>query len=118
MCHNSDVTMGAIAFQITSLTTVYSTVYSNADQRKHQSSASLAFMRGIHRSPVAQMDNNAEIVSVWWRHHVYIVNDEGIPAVLDEGALYIFPTHRLVLDSFRIWSNLNFYERTGASRNL
>ena len=31
---------------------VYSTVYSGADQRKHQSSASLAFVRGIHRGPV------------------------------------------------------------------
>ena len=35
--------------QITSLTIVYSTVYSDADQRKYQSSASLAFLRGIHR---------------------------------------------------------------------
>ena len=38
-----DVIMGAIASQITSLTIVYSTVYSDAGQRKHQSSASLAF---------------------------------------------------------------------------
>ena len=45
----SDVRMGAIAPQITSLTIVYSTVYSDADQRKHQSSASLAFVWGIHR---------------------------------------------------------------------
>ena len=44
--------MGTIASQITSLTTVYSTVYSGADQRKHQSSASLAFVWGIHRGPV------------------------------------------------------------------
>ena len=44
--------MGVIASQITSLMIVYSTVYSDADQRKHQSSASLAFMRGIHRGPV------------------------------------------------------------------
>ena len=44
--------MGAIASQITSLTIVYSTVYSDADQRKHQSSASLAFVREIHRGPV------------------------------------------------------------------
>ena len=41
-----------IAFQIYSLTIFYSTVYSDADQRKHQSSASLAFVRGIHRGPV------------------------------------------------------------------
>ena len=50
--HYDDVTMGAIASQITSLTIVYSTVYSGADQSKHQSSASLAFVWGIHRGPV------------------------------------------------------------------
>ena len=47
--HYSDVRMGAIASQITSLTIVYSSVYSDADQRKHQSSASLAFVWGILR---------------------------------------------------------------------
>ena len=47
-----DVIMGAMASEITSLTIVYSTVYSGADQRKHQSSVSLAFGRGIHRGPV------------------------------------------------------------------
>ena len=51
-CHYNDVIMGAMASQITSLTIVYSTVYSDADKRKHQSSASLAFVRGIHRWPV------------------------------------------------------------------
>ena len=40
--------MTTIASQITSLMVVYSTVYSDADQRKHQSSASLAFVWGIH----------------------------------------------------------------------
>ena len=44
--------MGSIASQITSLTIVYSIVYSDTDERKHQSSASLAFVRGIHRWPV------------------------------------------------------------------
>ena len=50
--HYDDAIMSAIASQITSLTIVYSIVYSDADQRKHQSSASLAFVRGIHRVPV------------------------------------------------------------------
>ena len=50
--HYGDVIMNAIASQITSLTVVYSTVYSDADQRKHQSSASLASVRGVHRGPV------------------------------------------------------------------
>ena len=44
--------MSAMASQITRLTIVYSTVYPGADQRKHQSSASLAFVGGIHRWPV------------------------------------------------------------------
>ena len=47
--HYDDVIMTMLASQITSLTVVYSTVYSDADQSKHQSSASLAFVWGIHR---------------------------------------------------------------------
>ena len=47
--HYDDVIMTLLASQITSLTVVYSTVYSDADQSKHQSSASLAFVWGIHR---------------------------------------------------------------------
>ena len=58
--------MGTVASQITSLTIVYSAVYSDADQRKHQSSASLAFVRDEFP---AQMASNAENVSIWWRHH-------------------------------------------------
>ena len=50
--HYNDVIMGAIASQITHLTIVYSPVYSGADQSKHQSSASLALVWGIHRGPV------------------------------------------------------------------
>ena len=50
--HCNDVIMGQMASQITSLTLVYSTAYSGADQRRHQSSASLALVRGIHREPV------------------------------------------------------------------
>ena len=68
-----DGIMGAMASQITCLTIVYSTVYSGADQRKYQSSASLAFVRGIpqwsmnspHKWPVTRVN-----VSIWWRHHV------------------------------------------------
>ena len=52
MVHYNDAIMGSMASEITSLTIVYSAVYSGADQRKHQSSASLAFVRGIHRGPV------------------------------------------------------------------
>ena len=50
--HYSDVIMSAMASQITIITIVCSTVYSGADQRKHESSTSLAFVQGIHRPPV------------------------------------------------------------------
>ena len=50
--HYTDVTMSPMASQITCLGIVYSTIYSGADQRKLQSSASLAFVRRIHWGPV------------------------------------------------------------------
>ena len=64
--------MTTVAYQITSLTSVYSTVYSDADQRKQQSSASLGFVwefTGTGEFP-AQRASYAENVSIWWRHHV------------------------------------------------
>ena len=68
--------MGTIASQITSLTIVYSTVYSDADQRKHQSSASLALRAG--NSPgtgefPTQMASNVENDFIWWRHHEIVI---------------------------------------------
>ena len=51
--HYSDVKMDTMTSQITNLTIVYLTVYPSADQRKYQSYASLAFVRGIHRWPVS-----------------------------------------------------------------
>ena len=50
--HYGDVILSAMASQITGISIVHSTVCSGADQRKHQSSASLAFVRGIHWWPV------------------------------------------------------------------
>ena len=65
--HYDDVIMDAIASQITSLTVVYSAVYSGADQSKHQSSASLAICAGNSSGTgefPAQMASNAENVSI------------------------------------------------------
>ena len=50
--HYKDVMVSVRASQITSLANAYSIIYSGADQNKHQSSTSLAFVRGIHRWPV------------------------------------------------------------------
>ena len=64
--------MNAMASQITGVSSVCSTVGSGADQRKYQVSASLAFVRGIHRSPASNEDN----VSTWWRHHIVSIQIE------------------------------------------
>ena len=70
--------MSAMAPQITSPTIVYPTVYSGTDQRNHQSSASPAFVRGIHRWPVNSphkgpvkriffiFDDVIMMYQVWW----------------------------------------------------
>ena len=70
--HYDDVIMGAMASHITSLMIVYSTVYSGADQSKHQNLRVIGLCGG--NSPgtgkfPAQMASNAENVSIWWRHH-------------------------------------------------
>ena len=84
--------MGAMASQIASLTIVCSTVYSGADQRKHQSSASLAFVRGIHRWPVNSPHKWSvtrkmfpfDDVIMTYRHHVTNANRGGdeVPQVI------------------------------------
>ena len=73
--HYTDVIMSAMASQITSLTTVYSNVHSGADQRKHQTPRHWPL---CGNSPVtgefpAQKASNAKNVSIWWRHHVWLV---------------------------------------------
>ena len=69
LCHYNDVIMSAMASHVTRLAIVYSTVYSDTDERKHQSSVLLAFVRGIHGEFPAPKTSNAENVSIWWRHH-------------------------------------------------
>ena len=65
--------MSPMASQITSLTFVYSTDYSGADQRNHQSPASLAFVRGSpmtgefpHKGPVTRKMFPFDDVIMWW----------------------------------------------------
>ena len=67
--------MTMLASQITSLTVVYSIVYSGVNQRKHQSTASLAFVREIHRDRWISRTNGQlrGNVSIWWRHHAILL---------------------------------------------
>ena len=89
--HYIDVIMSTMASQITSHTVVYTTVYSDADQRKHQSSTSLAFVWGIHHDRwipritrtgefPAERASYAENVSIWWRHRDYGNNKHNVIA--------------------------------------
>ena len=103
--------MGAIASQITSLTIVYSTVYSDADERKHQSSVSLAFVRGILPETgefPAQMASNAENVSIWWRHHDIMhtqmhVNNNSLKIIAYKNTILIRIRHQTTfILSFRV----------------
>ena len=71
--------MSPMASLTTGVSIASSAVCSGTDQRKHQSSALLAFVN----SPVTsefpiQMASNAENVSIWWRHHEFLKNGQGI----------------------------------------
>ena len=107
--HYNDDTMGVMTSQITSFMIVYSSVYSDADQRKHQSSTSLAFVRGIHQWPVnypqKRVSNNiktnmVKFPLIWWCHH-------------KADAFYIFsispPLSFNPLQAEVIWGNIRIY---------
>ena len=69
--HYDDVITGTIASLITSLTIVYSTVYSGADHKNIKAPRTWPLcgeFTGAGEFP-AQMASNAENVSIWWRHH-------------------------------------------------
>ena len=74
--HYSDVIMGAMASQITCVSIVYSTAWSGADEIKHQSSASLAFVRGIHRSPVNSPHKRPATRKLFPFDDVIMINDD------------------------------------------
>ena len=70
--HYNDIIMNAMASQITSLTIVYSTIYSRHRSKKTSKLCVTGLCEG--NSPVtsefpAQRASNAENVSIWWRHH-------------------------------------------------
>ena len=114
--------MGAIASQITSLTIVYASVYSGADQSKHQSSASLAFVWGIHRGPVNSPQKwpvtrkmfpfDDVIMDNPWRRHqmetfsALLALCVGNSPVTDE-----FPSQRPVTRSFDVFFDLRLNKR-------
>ena len=113
--------MSAMAFQITCLTIVYSTVYSGANKRKLQISAALAFVRGIHRlsvqsphkAPVTQKMSPFDDVIMfkgytgeitpWSVHFFQFINLNNTYQIL------IIPGPSYQVD-FRIWARSETYE--------
>ena len=81
--------MDTMASRFNSLTIIYSTVYSGADQRKHQSSASPSFVRVSGRFS-SQRVGNAKNVSIWWRHHVCNYSDVQVCVHYEKGQLGVF----------------------------
>ena len=130
--HYTDVIMTTMTYQITSLTAVYSIVYSDADQRKYQSSASLAFVSGIHRGPVNSPHKGPVTRGMFPFDDVIMVNwygcvDSLIGAMLETGChlkaikkrkknkkntmsisstLSTIPFHGQSVDMLSMWNNL------------
>ena len=80
--HYGDVIMRAMASHLTSLTIVCSNVCSGPDQRKHQSSASQAFVWGnssVTGEFPTQRASNAQNAPIWWRHLVDRTSAESGP---------------------------------------
>ena len=102
--------MSAMAPQITGVSIVRSTVFSGADERKHQSSASLAFVRGIHRLPVVSHRKGPVtwIPFVWFWFHI-------APGQSFRVALIIFVTNQYFADFFYFSESMlrNWYETIG-----
>ena len=69
----SGIIVSAMASQITSLTIVYSTVYSGADEKNTSKLCVSGLCEGnsqVTGEFPSQRASNAENVSIWWRHHV------------------------------------------------
>ena len=125
--HCCAVIMGAIASQITSLTIVYSTVYSGPDQRNHQSSASLALVRGIYRSPrkwpvMRKMFPFDDIIMGWTRSGVNM--DSGNGTVLSGNKPSCEPLLANIIDStwrhsgLKSWSQYPWHRTYPAQMNI
>ena len=75
--HNNDVIMSAMVYQLTSLTIVYSTVYSRCRSKKTSKLQVTGLCQGnslVKGEFPAQRAGNAENLSIWWRHHDSSVN--------------------------------------------
>ena len=104
--HYSDIITSAMASQITGVSIVYSTVCLGADQRKRQNSASLAFLRGIHRwsvnsphkRPVTRKMFPSDDVIIYLKEIIYMYTVTSLRPVFCRCNIYcilikIYPSH-------------------------
>ena len=108
--------MGPIASQITSLTIVYSTVYSDADQIKHQSSASLSFVYGIHRGhkwPVTRKCFHLMTSSCYCNGITVIVREHQVTA-LKTASRFLNINDTLIIYSLWIFTGLKNINSIGS----
>ena len=115
--------MTMLASQITSLTVVYSIFYSGVNQRKHQSSASLAFVREIHRGPVNfphkwpvtrkmfPFDDVIMLRNAWWRHQMETVSALLAICAGNSPVPGEFPAQRPVTRAFDVIFDLRLNKR-------
>ena len=108
--HHDDVITGAKASRITSLTVVSSTVYLDTDQRKYQSSASLAFVWGIHRRPVNSPHKWPVTRKMFPFDDVIKIQPPTTPLISSSLDLNIYPTYRDGVSSNLYWPCLGYIE--------
>ena len=102
--HYNDVIIGMTASQITSFMIVYSTVYSGADQWKHESSVSLAFVQGIHRGPV----NSQHKWPVTWKMFAFddVIKKSGMGGPNNNTTGLIIPSWMSNYIHFKVWDEI------------
>ena len=98
--------MGVIASQITSLTIVYSTVYSDADQRKHHSSAWLALVRGIDQGPV-NSPHKWPVTRKMFPFADVIMSNNMWPTKVERGAHLVHWSGRFKAECLTGWEHIN-----------
>ena len=119
--HYSDVIMSVLASQVTSLTIVYLlTFYSGTYQRKHQGSASLAFVWGIHRWPVNSphkgpvtwkmypFDDVIMTRTQWWIKNKSTNNHEcSLLAIYFEAKMFMLPSAHCIVLCWNLQPNVD-----------
>ena len=111
--------MGSLASQITSLMIVYSTAYSDTDQRKHQSSASLAFVRWIHRRPVNSPHKWPVTRKMFPFYDIIMQHDDGFPGICGKcWAKYYKMIHCCRVNCASLISNIAIFFHTTRELHL